>query len=105
MLVVSWLVLYSILQATKRPFKLSHESTLDSTSVLLLVVLYCAHIGSDQIEASGLANADVFFVAVLLGSSLTLVLMTVRGRYITKRLIRCLSFQYPRHVPRSSRAW
>ena len=87
-LVIGVLVSYSNLQAAKQPFKLSHESTLDNTSVQLLVLLYAAHIGRDHIEAIAVANADVFLIVVLIVSTLILLLLTVRGRYITRRLVR-----------------
>jgi hypothetical protein len=87
-LVIVTLVGYSNLQAAHQPFKLVHESTLDNLSVTLLVLLYSAHIGRDQIIAGGLANTDIFLIMVLVSSSLTLVMVTIRGRYITRRLIR-----------------
>jgi hypothetical protein len=88
-LVVISLAVYSNVQAATQPFKLAHESTLDNTCVLLLMCLYTAHIGKDQVvAAAGLADRDAFLVVVLVCSTLILVLMTVRGRHITKRLIR-----------------
>ena len=87
-LVIGVLVSCSNLQAAKQPFKLSHESTLDNTSVQLLVLLYAAHIGRDHVEAIVVANADVFLIVVLIVSTLILLLLTVRGRYITRRLVR-----------------
>ena len=88
MLVIIALVAYSNVQSSIQPFKLAHESTLDNLCVLLLVCLYAVHVGRDQIEANGLDHGNVFLGVVLVSSTLILVLMTVRGRYITKRLIR-----------------
>jgi hypothetical protein len=82
------LSVYSIVQSSIQPFKLPHESTLDNMCVLLLVCLYAVHNGRDQIETTGIDERNVFLVIVLVGSTLTLVFMTVRGRYMTKRLIR-----------------
>ena len=87
-LVIISLVVYSNVQASTQPFKLPHESTLDNTSVQLLVLLYAAHIGRDHVEAIVVANADVFLIVVLIVSTLILLLLTVRGRYITRRLVR-----------------
>ena len=91
-LVIISLVVYSNVQASTQPFKLPHESTLDNTCVQLLVCLYAVHIGRDQLVATGLDNTNVSLLIALVSSTLILVLMTVRGRYITKRLIRCVSF-------------
>ena len=91
-LVIISLAVYSNVQASMQPFKLPHESTLDNMCVLLLMCLYATHIGKDQIEgAAGLIDQNVFLVVVLVGSTLILVLMTLRGRHITKRLIRCVA--------------
>ena len=87
-LVIISLSVYSIVQSSIQPFKLPHESTLDNMCVLLLVCLYAVHIGRDLIETTGIDERNVFLVIVLVGSTLTLVVMTVRGRYMTKRLIR-----------------
>ena len=48
-----------------------------------------------------LNSGGVFLAVVLIGSTLILVLMTVRGRYITKRLIRYASFR--ESMPRNER--
>ena len=91
-LVIISLAVYSNVQASMQPFKLPHESTLDNMCVLLLMCLYATHIGKDQIEgAAGLIDQNVFLVIVLFGCTLILVLMTLRGRHITKRLIRCVA--------------
>ena len=87
-LVIGYLVGYSNVQAAQRPFKLSHESTLDRMSVSLLVFLYSAHIGMDD---SGKANTNGPLVIILIVSALVLLIMTIRGRRITKQLIRCVN--------------
>ena len=42
--VIFFLMIYSTVQASVRPFKLSHESTLDSASVLLLMLVFVADV-------------------------------------------------------------
>ena len=41
---IFFLMIYSTVQASVRPFKLSHESTLDSASVLLLMLVFVADV-------------------------------------------------------------
>jgi hypothetical protein len=53
------------------------------------VLLYTADIGRDVIEANELEHTNVFLVTVLIISTSILALMTLRGRYLTKRLIKC----------------
>jgi hypothetical protein len=85
LVVIFVLVTYNTVHASFRPFKLHHESQLDSVCVVLLVVVFGADIQKDM---STIENNNVFLVSVLVISTSVLVLMTARGRYITKRLIK-----------------
>jgi hypothetical protein len=85
LMVIFYLLIYITVQVSFGPFKLQHESQLDIICVAMVVAIFAVDIHNDL---STVGSDSIFLVVVTFCSAVILIIMTVRGRYITKRLIK-----------------
>jgi hypothetical protein len=79
--------LYSTVQGSYRPFKIWHESQLDSVCVGLLLVIFAADIQTDVWEDD--ETLRLFLTVVFFLSLAVLLASTARGWWKTRKMIRC----------------
>ena len=99
LVVIVVLVAYSTVQASFRPFKLRHESQLDSVCVALLVVIFGTDIQKDLSTIE--SNRTSLLVCVFFAAVVMLVAATVLGWFETRKVIRCTNCP-PRCNPQCS---
>ena len=73
-LVICFLMCYNTLQAIVKPFKLPHESMLDSVAVLLLMMIFVVHLNIDVVvDVLGIESDDAratILTRVFLGAAI-----------------------------------
>jgi hypothetical protein len=81
-------VIYSNFQASVKPFKLPHESWLDSVSVCTLMAIFVADIQKDMKTIKTVQYSANLFYIVLGGGLLVLVTTAVLAQVFTRKTIR-----------------
>jgi hypothetical protein len=92
-IVIFYLMVYSNVQATVKPFKMAHESWLDSVCVLVVMLTFVADI---QQNLPTIGNTTFIVVVVVTGLVL-LVASTLMAKHLTRKEIRYyirLKFEY-----------
>ena len=84
LLVIFYLMSYSTVQASVRPFKLPQESILDSVCVLMIMAIFAADIHKDLVSIR--SNGFLVFMAVT--GLIVLVVSTVLAGWQTRKMIR-----------------
>ena len=87
LLVIFYLMSYSTVQASVRPFKLPQESILDSVCVLMIMAIFAADIHKDLHKD---IHKDVhgFLVFMTVTGLIVLVVSTVLAGWQTRKMIR-----------------